>query len=307
MNRIPRMPLNKFPAIKFIPSMALAFLIAAIPLALIAKDPPPQAIAVRHLNGLVHGFLVLRSEQNEILANGEWLQTNRGDRLTSRLIFHFKDGSLHEETNVYSQRRVFRFISYHLVQKGPSFKHPMEVSIDAATSQVAVHSTDDQGKESVITEHINIPPDLANGLATTYLMNLPANSQRTTLSYLAATPKPRMVKLEITPQTEDIFSVGDTTKKVTHYLVKIQIGGLAGVVAPLVGKQPADIHLWILGGDEPAWIKSEGPLFEGGPSWRIELVSPSGPKETPNNSQEKNNSPEKKNPPEPKNPPGKKQ
>ena len=282
------MPSNKIPEIRLIQSIALAFFVAAIPSSLIAaKDEPPQAIPVRHLGGLVHGFLVLRSEQNEILANGESLQSNRAGRVTSRLIFHFKDGSLYEETTLYSQRSTFRIISYHLVQKGPSFKHPMDVLIDAAKSQVTVNSFDDQGKEKVITEHVDIPPDLANGLAITYLMNLPANSQRTTFSYLAATPKPRMVKLEITPQSEDTFAVGDATRKVTHYLIKIQIGGLAGVVAPIVGKQPADIHLWILGGDVPAWVKSEGPLYEGGPSWRIELVSPSGPKETSNNPPEK--------------------
>ena len=282
------MPSNKIPAKNLIQSIALALFVAAIPSSSIAaKDEPPQAIPVRHVGGLVHGFLVLRSEQNEILANGESLQSNRAGRVTSRLIFHFKDGSLYEETTLYSQRSTFRIISYHLVQKGPSFKHPMDVLIDAAKSQVTVNSFDDQGKEKVITEHVDIPPDLANGLAITYLMNLPANSQRTTFSYLAATPKPRMVKLEITPQSEDTFAVGDTTRKVTHYLIKIQIGGLAGVVAPIVGKQPADIHLWILGGDVPAWVKSEGPLYEGGPSWRIELVSPSGPKETSNNPPEK--------------------
>lgn len=282
------MPSNKIPAIKLIQSIALAFFFPAIlPSLAVSNDAPPQAIPVQHLGGLVHGFLVLRSEQSEILANGESLQSNRGDRVTNRLILHFKDGSLHEETTVYSQRRTFRTISYHLIQKGPSFKHPMDVFIDAAKSQVTVHSSDDQGKEKVTTEHIDIPPDLANGLVIAYLMNLPANSQRTTFSYLAATPKLRMVKLEITPQTEDTFAVGDTTKKVTHYLIKIQIGGLAGVVAPIVGKQPADIHLWILGGDVPAWVKSEGPLYEGGPSWRIELVSPSGPKETSNNPPEK--------------------
>ena len=31
----------------------------------------------------------------------------------------------------------------------------------------------------------------------------------------------------------------------THYVLKVEIGGLAGVVAPLVGKQPPDSHVWI--------------------------------------------------------------
>lgn len=282
------MPSNKFFLTKMIQSFVVALvLIATIPSSLFAKDPPPQAIPVHHLEGLVHGFLVLRSTDNEILANGELTQFNRGDRVTTHLVFHFKDGSVNEETTVFSQRRTFRFISDHLIQKGPSFKHASDVLIDAAASQVTVRYSDDQGKENGINEHINLPPDLANGMAITYLKNLPANAQRTTFSYLATTPKPRMVKLEITPQTEDLFIAGEASHKVTHYLVKVQIGGVAGVVAPLVGKQPPDTHLWVLGGNAPAWIKSEGPLYEGGPIWRIELASPIGPKESPNNTEKK--------------------
>jgi len=59
--------------------------------------------------------------------------------------------------------------------------------------------------------------------------------------------------------------------------VKVDIGGVAGVVAPLVGKQPEDSHVWILEGEAPAFVKSEGPLFMGGPPWRIELTNPAWP------------------------------
>jgi hypothetical protein len=41
-----------------------------------------------------------------------------------------------------------------------------------------------------------------------------------------------------------------------------------------VGKQPPDTHVWILGGDAPTFVKFEGPLYSGGPVWRIELSSP---------------------------------
>ena len=62
-----------------------------------------------------------------------------------------------------------------------------------------------------------------------------------------------------------------------HYAVKVEIGGVAGLVAPLVGKQPPETHVWILEGEAPAFVKFEGPLYEGGPIWRIELTHPTWP------------------------------
>lgn len=41
---------------------------------------------------------------------------------------------------------------------------------------------------------------------------------------------------------------------------------------------PPDSHVWILGGEAPAFVKSEQPLYFGGPVWRIELASPSWPR-----------------------------
>ena len=235
-------------------------------------------VAVRHAEGLVHGFLVLRTLAGDTLADGDLIQVASGDRVTSRLVFRFKDGSVHDETAVYSQRRNFRLLTDHLVQKGPAFQHPMEVSIDGFTRQVAVRSTDDDGKEKVVTERLDLPPDVANGLVLTLLKNVRSDAPQMTVSMVAATPKPRLVKLAITPQGEEPFSVGGSSRKATHYVVKVEIGGAAGLVAPLLGKQPPDTHVWILGGEAPAFVKSEGPLYFGGPIWRIELVSPVWPR-----------------------------
>jgi hypothetical protein len=48
---------------------------------------------------------------------------------------------------------------------------------------------------------------------------------------------------------------------------------LAGLVAPLLGKQPPDTHVWVLAGNAPAFVKLEGPLYDGGPIGRIELAN----------------------------------
>ena len=97
-----------------------------------------EPVAVRHLEGEVHGFVVLRTLDGAIVADGDSLQVAKGDRVTSRLVYHFKDGSVQDETVVFSQRGHFRLISDHLVQKGPAFKHPMDVSVDGATGMVTV-------------------------------------------------------------------------------------------------------------------------------------------------------------------------
>jgi hypothetical protein len=238
-----------------------------------------EQVRVRHTEGLVHGFLALRTLEGTPLADGDLMQTARGTQVTSRLVFHFKDGSLHEETAVFTQRQQFRLLSDHLVQKGPSFPQPIDMTIDALKGQVTVRYTDEHGQAKVESEHLKLPADLANGLILTMLKNADPAAPPKTLGYIAATPKPRLVKLEISAAGEEPFATGGAARKAWRYVLKVDIGGLSGVIAPLVGKQPPDSHVWILGGEAPAFVKSEQPLYNGGPVWRIELVSPIWPKQ----------------------------
>jgi hypothetical protein len=237
-----------------------------------------EPVRVRHTEGLVHGFLTLKTLDGTLLANGDLLQSASGGRVTSRLVFHFKDGSLHDETAVFSQRQQFRLISDHLVQKGPAFPRPIDMKIDAASGQVTVRYTEDKGEQKVASEQMKLPPDLANGLVMTLLKNARPDAPPKSIGMVAATPKPRLVKLEISTAPEDSFTTGSMGRKATHYVVHVNIGGLSGLIAPLVGKQPPDSHVWILGGDIPAFVKAEQPFFLGGDVWRIELVSPVWPK-----------------------------
>jgi hypothetical protein len=235
-----------------------------------------EPVAVRQTEGVVHGFLILRTLAGETLADGDLIQTVRGNRVTTRLVFHFRDGSLHDETTVFTQRREFRLVSDHLVQRGPTFPHALDARVDATNGHVAVRYTDD-GKEKIEDERMKVPRDLANGLVPTLLKNLRPDAPPSQVSMLAATPQPRLVTLEIQRAGEDAFSVGGSSRKATRYVVKVQIGGVAGLLAPLVGKQPPDTSVWILHGEAPAFVRSEGPLYVGGPVWRIDLVSPAWP------------------------------
>lgn len=124
--------------------LAVLFLSATL---LIPSTPAADPVAVRHVEGLVRGFLALRTIDGRPVATGDLIQNARGGRVTSRLVFHFN-------------------------------------------------------------------------------------------------------------------------------VLKVDIGGVAGLLAPILGKQPPDSHVWVLEGEAPAFVKSEAPLFVGGPMWRMELVSP---------------------------------
>ena len=236
-----------------------------------------ESVAVRHSEGVVRGFLVLRAPDGSVLANGDLIQSSRGERVTTRLVFHFRDGSLQDETTVYSERGTFQLLSDHLVQRGPSFPHPMDVSIDATSGRVTVRHSED-GKEKIIEERMELPSDLANGMTLTLLKNIAPDVASTTLSMLVATPKPRLVKLAITPAGIEPFNVGRASYKATRFNVRIEIGGIAGLIAPLLGKQPKDASVWIIGGEAPGFVRSESQFYQGAPLWRIELASPDYPR-----------------------------
>ena len=237
-----------------------------------------EPVAVRHPEGIVHGFLVLRTLDGKAVADGDLIQNARGNRVTTRLTYHFKDGSTHDETAVYTQGREFKLVSDHLVQKGPTFPTPLDMSIEAATGRVTVRYTDGHGQQKTESEHLDLPADLANGLILTLMKNVHAEALPHAFSYVAATPKPRLVKLVPSTAGEDSFSTGASGRRATHYTLKVDIGGVKELLAELLGKEPPDSQVWILAGEAPAFVKSEQFLYLGGPILRTELTNPVWPR-----------------------------
>ena len=176
-----------------------------------AADP----VRVRHVRGFVHGFVVLKDRGDNILASGTVTQNPSGNRVTTITEIHFKDGSLYEETSIFSQRRTFQLLSYKQVQKGPSFKTQETLSLDASTGAVNIQYADKNGKEKTVADKLSLPPDLANGILA-MLLTEAAPQAEMTLSMLVSTPKPRIVKLKISPSGQESFSVGGSGAKATH-------------------------------------------------------------------------------------------
>ena len=235
-----------------------------------------EQVPVQFPEGSLHGFLQLSAPSGKVIAGGDLMEMAKGDQVTVRLVFRFKDGSVDDERSLYSQRGHLRLMTDRHIQRGPAFKDPIDVSLDVASGTVTTR-TGEAGHESAQVEHMALPNDLANGMMLMLLKNLPSKAGATTVSYLAATPKPRLVKLVITPIGDAAFVVGGVRHGATHYMVKPVLGGLAGLIAPMVGKQPADTEVWMSGGEVPAFARLEGPTFLGGPQWKVEMAKPSWP------------------------------
>jgi hypothetical protein len=236
-----------------------------------------EPVPVRLVQGALHGFLEMRSADGQVVASGDFVQVAHGERLTMHTVFNFRDGSVDDETTVVSQGRTLRLISDRHIQKGPAFPHPMDVTIDARSGLVTVRSTGKDGKEEVATDHPRLPPDLANGMVPLALENLPPDAATAEVSTLLAMPKPRLVKLAISKVGEESCSVAGAARKAVHYEIKIELGGVAGVVAPMIGKAPPDIEVWVIGSAAATFAREEGPIYPEGPTMTIQLASPVWP------------------------------
>jgi hypothetical protein len=119
------------------------------------------------------------------------------------------------------------------------------------------------------------------------LTNIRPGTPQIEVPVVVAAPKPRLVKIVVNTQGMEPFSLAGFSREAMHYVAKVDIGGVAGVVAPMIGKQPPDSQIWILGGEVPVFVKSETLSYMGGPIWRMELISPVWPEASAENSKKR--------------------
>jgi hypothetical protein len=223
-------------------------------------------VGVRFAEGVIRAFPVLRSTDHRKLAQGDLVQIVRGGRVESRLVFRFLDGSLYDETVVFSQDRSFTLLNYRLVQRGPSFPESLEAFVDRESGRYEVrYRADEDSPEETLDGSVSLPDDVYNGMLALVVKNLPPRTSAT-VSIIAFTPKPRVVKLEMQPVAEERVQVRDIPLAALRYHIRAQLGLFASL---LVVDLP-DLRMWILPGEAPAFLKAEGPLYFLGPVWTIE-------------------------------------
>src|SRR5215475_1282341 len=173
---------------------ASCFVVLAVVLTLIGRVSA-EPVAVRYLEGLTHGFLSLKTTEGTLLGSGDLIQTVRGNRVNSRLVLHYKDGSVSDETTVFTQQKQFRVLTDRLIQKGPSFKTPLEATMDRSRGLVTVKYTNEKGEQKVEEEKLELPDDLANGILMPLTKNISKGRVPAGVSVIAIPHKHTFVKL----------------------------------------------------------------------------------------------------------------
>jgi hypothetical protein len=225
----------------------------------------------------VYCFLILRSSGGQILGVADEVSIARGNRVYSRLTIRFRYGSIDDETTVFAQAQSFHLVSDHHVQKGPSFPKPLDLTIDAIRGDVTWRETKSV-KEEATTQHMDLPPDLANSMIPLLVENFPKAANQMEVFYLAGSAQPRLIKIRIKPeQGHESFRIGGVSRQAVQFTLHAEIPGVAGVIAPVTGRQPSDVVVWAMDGQVPTGLKMEGALYQGGPIWTLELASPAWP------------------------------
>jgi hypothetical protein len=233
--------------------------------------------AVKYTAGALHGFLVIRSEGGVNLGYCELSQVAAGDRVTVHMVYHFLDGSLDDETTVFTQGKTFQFVSDHHIQKGHFFPKPSDTTVEA-DGQVTIRTEDKDGKAKVETNKMEIPEALSNGMVGTILQNISADAPEFKMGMIVPSGKGRAIKLDVTPDSQRTFRIGGVSHKAQVFRLKTEIGGVAGVIAPVVGKKPGDILVWVLQGEPPVIVRILGPLGEGTATISVELAGATFPR-----------------------------
>jgi len=251
-------------------------LLVLVTMLLDPRPLPAAAVPVRFVEGATHGFLLLRTVDGNLIASGDLLQVGLGGGVESRMVFHFKDGSLFDETVLFTQQRVFAMQSYRLAQRGPTFTEDTEISLERTGKYRVKTKARKDGREKVLDGTLEMPPDVYNGMVLTVAKNLPKGASET-VHIVAFMPEPRLIQLELAPKGEHKVLIGELAKTAIQYVFKPRLGVWLTLFATVLGRMPSDYHAWIITDEVPAFARFEGPLYTTGPVWRIELTSPRWP------------------------------
>jgi len=240
---------------------SVSFRTRTLPLCALLFSLPTWGVALRYPQADLHGFPSMSDQSGKLIADGELTQKLEGDRLVVHAVWRFKDGRVAVEDDRLRFKPELAQDSFRWVERRGKAS-VLQIEVDFRTGKATVKHFN-QGKPDTWNEKLDLPAGkvftgYSTALAVAQLRDeLAEKDARRELTFVAFTPKPRTVSLEISRQqgahiraagrelAADLFTL--------HPKIPFPISLFAGA---------KDAHLWFTHSAPPALLRAEQNLVE---------------------------------------------
>jgi hypothetical protein len=87
---------------------------------------------------------------------------------------------------------------------------------------------------------------------------------------VAVAIRPMVVSISVRPNGKAEQDPDGRPVRANEFILHPELHGMVGFLAPLLAKQPADIHIWVTDEKVPMFVRLTGPFYQGGPAWTVE-------------------------------------
>jgi hypothetical protein len=234
--------------------------------------PVALAVELTELSGAAHGYPALRDLSGKKLADVEFMQWVRDDRLHVRLIYRFKDNRRIEENAVLRQQP-------ELIQDEWSWRESKDEKVvrefgvnfasKTATAQKREKNELKHWEEKVEVEPGRTFAGFGFTIAIQNLRKRLLDKERIDLKAVGFAPKPQLVTVQISHAGVDGMEMSGRHLKGDHFVIHPEIPA----VVKLFVRVP-DTQIWLANPAPPGFLRWEGPIAEpNDPIVRVDLVS----------------------------------
>jgi hypothetical protein len=230
---------------------------ATLPFLLLLAASGSPGVAVRSSIGDLHGFPSLSDTAGRVIADGELRQERRGDRVVVHVRWVFGDGrevDEHDEFEVARQLAQVRF-AWSERSRGEE-RRRFEVDFETGRALAVTRERGEAKREEV---HLDLPRGRAFAGYGTALavaeLPLERGAANAELTFVAFTPKPRTVDLEVRRDGQEAVSAGGRAIPCDRLTLHAKIPFPIGLFV-----HPDDAHLWFTHTAPRALVRAEQNL-----------------------------------------------
>ena len=246
-------------AIHTLRAVALGFATAFLVAQPVAAEDPPAPIKLSWIEGDVSGFsTILAPNSDRPIGYIEYHQRRRGDVVDATRVARFYDGSSDEDTARVRVGTTLRSLRGRSIIRNTRGFVTVDISIDVEAGHISGFSG--LGKErKVYDERVELPEGTYWGpLIFMVIKNFEANAVENRLVFrtVVATPKPRVIDMELLRQNKTTVRRGGAAITAVQFVLRPTVNWL---VDPIIRMFAPDTSFFVHSGAPPALARFAGP------------------------------------------------